>query len=206
MMKNPLPAMQSFIFGPGTDAPTYQSLKKRREIADLLRLQASQTPKNVGEGIGAIGKALLSRYTEKELAPQEDAERSRLADLLGGFGGPTGAVGGAPGGFTGQGYSGNPATLSASNMPPAGSDAVVQALVSRGMPEHIAEGFALNFQDESGMNPGINEASPIVPGSRGGFGLAQWTGPRRDALEGYATNSGRPDRRAGDDRARVEEG
>jgi hypothetical protein len=47
-----------------------------------------------------------------------------------------------------------------------------------------------NFKDESGLNPGINEANPIVPGSRGGFGLYQLTGPRRKAYEAYAAEKG----------------
>lgn len=68
---------------------------------------------------------------------------------------------------------------------------IVSGLVRRGLPEHVASAFALNFQDESGLNPGINEANPLVPGSRGGFGLAQWTGPRRVALERFAEEQGR---------------
>jgi hypothetical protein len=39
---------------------------------------------------------------------------------------------------------------------------------------------------ESGLISGINEQNPIVPGSRGGYGLVQWTGPRRVALEEFA--------------------
>lgn len=70
-------------------------------------------------------------------------------------------------------------------------DYIVSELVERGLPQHIATGFALNFQDESGLNPGINEANPIVEGSRGGFGLAQWTGPRRRALEATRRSVGR---------------
>jgi hypothetical protein len=50
----------------------------------------------------------------------------------------------------------------------------------------------MNFRDESGLNPGINEIAPVVPGSRGGFGLAQWTGPRRRELEAYAQARGVP--------------
>jgi len=65
-------------------------------------------------------------------------------------------------------------------------------LVQRGLPPHIAEGFVMNFQDESGLNPGINERNPIVPGSRGGFGLYQLTGPRRVAYERYAKERGVP--------------
>lgn len=67
-----------------------------------------------------------------------------------------------------------------------------EGLVTRGLPEHVADGFLLNFDDESGLDPGINEISPLVPGSRGGFGLAQWTGPRRVQLEEFAAQTGRP--------------
>ena len=67
-----------------------------------------------------------------------------------------------------------------------------EGLKARGMPEHVANGFIANFKDESNLNPGINEAAPVVPGSRGGFGLAQWTGPRRKALEAFAASTGRP--------------
>lgn len=73
-----------------------------------------------------------------------------------------------------------------------GASGIVRGLVGRGMPQHIAEGFAMNFADESGLNPAINETSPLVPGSRGGYGLSQWTGPRRVALEGFAASRGKP--------------
>lgn len=76
--------------------------------------------------------------------------------------------------------------------PSPGADAIRQGLLQRGLPEHVADAFILNFRDESGLNPGINEAKPLVPGSRGGFGLAQWTGPRRQALEAFAAQRGAP--------------
>lgn len=63
-------------------------------------------------------------------------------------------------------------------------------LIERGIAPHIAQAFVVNARDESGLNPGINEAAPIVPGSRGGYGLLQWTGPRRRALEAYAADHG----------------
>tara|TARA_R110001632_G_C11053261_1_gene384894 strand:- start:65 stop:436 length:372 start_codon:yes stop_codon:yes gene_type:complete len=58
------------------------------------------------------------------------------------------------------------------------------------MPEHIAEGFVMNFRDESGFDSGINEENPLVEGSRGGFGLYQLTGPRRVEYESYAKERG----------------
>jgi len=67
---------------------------------------------------------------------------------------------------------------------------LMQGLVQRGLPPHVAQGFVMNMRDESGLNPGINEVAPTVPGSRGGFGLYQLTGPRRRAYEAFAQERG----------------
>lgn len=72
----------------------------------------------------------------------------------------------------------------------ASEEQLVAGLVQRGMPLHIAQGFVTNFKDESGLNPGINEIAPIVPGSRGGYGLYQLTGPRRRQYEAWAADQG----------------
>jgi Phage tail lysozyme len=69
-------------------------------------------------------------------------------------------------------------------------DQVVQGLVARGVPAHVAQGVALNFRDESAFNTGIQELNPH--NGRGGYGLAQWTGPRRVALENFAASQNRP--------------
>lgn len=63
-------------------------------------------------------------------------------------------------------------------------------LMSRGLPPHIAQGITANLIAESRLDSGINEKNPVVPGSRGGYGLAQWTGPRRRALEAEAQRRG----------------
>jgi len=68
-------------------------------------------------------------------------------------------------------------------------DQVVASLVARGVPEHVAQGVAMNFQHESGFDTGIQEIAPTS--GRGGFGLAQWTGPRRIALEDFAKAQGK---------------
>jgi hypothetical protein len=70
------------------------------------------------------------------------------------------------------------------------AEEIRQGLVERGMPDHIARGFVMNFRDESGLNPDINEANPLVEGSRGGFGLYQLTGPRRTDYEAKADADG----------------
>ena len=69
------------------------------------------------------------------------------------------------------------------------SDQIVAGLTQRGVPEHTAQGVAMNFADESGLETGMQEHEPTS--GRGGFGLAQWTGPRREALEQYAAAQGK---------------
>jgi hypothetical protein len=63
-------------------------------------------------------------------------------------------------------------------------------MLERGLPGYVADAFLMNFEDESGFDPGINEIDPIVEGSRGGYGLYQATGPRRRAYEEYAKMRG----------------
>jgi len=75
-------------------------------------------------------------------------------------------------------------------MPQVPPKQVVDALVARGVPLHVAQGVAANFMDESGLDTGIQELHPYS--GRGGYGLAQWTGPRRIALEDFAKAQGKP--------------
>lgn len=67
---------------------------------------------------------------------------------------------------------------------------IIQGLTERGLPPHVAEGFAMNMADESGLDAGINERNPLVEGSRGGYGLYQLTGPRRKQYEEFARERG----------------
>lgn len=69
---------------------------------------------------------------------------------------------------------------------------ILMGLMARGLPPHVAQGVAGNMAVESRFDPGINEINPVVPGSRGGFGLNQWTGPRRREFEAYAKQRGLP--------------
>lgn len=67
---------------------------------------------------------------------------------------------------------------------------ILAGLIRRGVPAHVAQGVLMNFRDESGYNTGIQERAPTA--GRGGYGLAQWTGPRRVALEQFAKGQGKP--------------
>lgn len=46
-----------------------------------------------------------------------------------------------------------------------------------------------NLGHESGGFKSLQELKPVVPGSRGGYGYAQWTGPRRRAYEAYCARN-----------------
>lgn len=69
---------------------------------------------------------------------------------------------------------------------------IIRGLVRRGMPAHVAKGAVANMIVESRLDTGINEVKPLVSGSRGGFGLNQWTGPRRRQFEAFAQERGKP--------------
>ena len=53
-----------------------------------------------------------------------------------------------------------------------------------------AAGMVGNLDHESGGFASLQEIDPTVEGSRGGYGYAQWTGPRRRAFESWATENG----------------
>lgn len=47
-----------------------------------------------------------------------------------------------------------------------------------------------NGGHESGGFKSLQEKKPVVPGSRGGYGIMQWTGPRRREYEAYCKRNG----------------
>ncbi|MCA3303638.1 MAG: hypothetical protein INF98_15860, partial [Roseomonas sp.] len=69
---------------------------------------------------------------------------------------------------------------------------ILAGLVNRGVSLPVAQGIVANMIAESNLNPDINEIAPLVPGSRGGYGLNQWTGPRRRQFEAFAADRGVP--------------
>jgi hypothetical protein len=184
--------MQGFIFGQGTQAPDAQTLVRKRQVADqLLEQSTARAPRTFGEGLTAIGQALAGRISDRRLVEKEQAERERIAQSLAGL---TGGVGG-PSASTSGSMSPQQSAMTAHGGPTVGAAdemAIRQGLIARGLPEHVADGFIKNFRDESGLRTDINEIAPLVPGSRGGFGLSQWTGPRRRELEAFAAQRGAP--------------
>lgn len=199
-MANPLGRVQSFIFGEGTDNPTYEDVKTKRALQQaLMQKLASNPPTTFGGGVGAIFQGVAARRAGNVASEGESAgkaESKKRWDALSGLfgsslGGPAAggqAMGGMSGGMAAPMETPAPVAMSA---PAPGADAIRSGLVARGLPEHVADGFMMNFQDESNLNPGIEEQVANVHGTKG-FGLAQWTGPRREALTQFARSQGKP--------------
>lgn len=101
--------MLGFISG-GNTGVTYEQLKKRREMAEaLLAASTARAPRNVGEGLTAVGNALAGVF-ERRRAKREGEELNKygaeaMARLLAGgamppAGGPVGAATPPAGGAT----------------------------------------------------------------------------------------------------------
>jgi hypothetical protein len=68
---------------------------------------------------------------------------------------------------------------------------VVQRLVADlGLTTVQAAGIVGNLGYESAGFTKLQEITPAVPGSRGGYGWAQWTGPRRRHFESWCVSKG----------------
>lgn len=159
--------MESFIFGKGTPW-TYEQLQKKRAIAEALAMSNMGTPRNVGEGLTAIGRALAFRNINKK-ADKRDAELkgefdSQFASAFGGYG-SGGAYGGAGMRSTPSG------TWTPATPPPSPVDVETQMFDE-------AKGGGLSFGNKPKADPG-------VIGAQGGldFGAATMT-PQEMLIEG----------------------
>lgn len=178
-----------YIFGGNTGETPETLARKRALVARIMGQGPVVSPRNNWDGLGnafaSIMGGIAARSLDKEADASERAGQTAAGDLrqqlinsmMGQSSFPA-----AP----------NPGNTSSMATMPAGesADYIRSGLQQRGLPPHVADAFVLNMQDESGLNPGINERNPIVPGSRGGFGLYQLTGPRRRAYEAFAAQRG----------------
>lgn len=91
---------QGFIFG-GSTPWSYDQLQQKRRIAEALAANIG-SPRNVGEGLSAVGRALAARGLNKRADAREaELRREFDADWAGLFGGSGGApaMSGAAGGM-----------------------------------------------------------------------------------------------------------
>lgn len=83
-------AIPGFLFG-GETGLTQDQLSQRRRVLEAMLARGVGAPRNVGEGLTAIGNALAYRFGKNQLAGQEKAAQEKrsqiLAPLFGGGGG-----------------------------------------------------------------------------------------------------------------------
>ena len=176
---------QPFQWGSAGQALTPEQVAERQRAAQSM-MQAGSDYSPVGhwsQGLARLAQGLIGGYQARQA---NEAEQAGVASANEAMSPIIAALGGGSMPSMPMASGGTPASVPTGDM----AAAIREGLISRGLPDHVADGFVMNFQDESGLNPGINEAAPVVPGSRGGFGLAQWTGPRRVALERFADQRG----------------
>lgn len=147
---------------------------------------------SLGMSLGAFAEGFAGSHgakKEREAQAKAGARQDRWLDLveknpsmLSGGGMAMGAV---PN-MSGEGGGSGGAVASASMPTGTTADYVRAGLVKRGMAQHLADGFALNFGDESSFN------TSAVGDSGSSFGLAQWQGPRKEAMQAYAMKNNRP--------------
>lgn len=90
----------------------------------------------------------------------------------------------------GESYGGGAAGGSAGNPSEVGQRLMGDLMRDFGLTEAQAAGVVGNLDHESGGFKSLQEIEPLVEGSRGGYGYAQWTGPRRRAFEAWAAENG----------------
>lgn len=155
-------ALQSFLFG-GDTKETPESIKRKRDIARAL-LGAQGAPRNVGEGLNALGDGIVSavlnsRADKAEKTGMESAAND-FSPLIGGFG-----VSPATPGATGSSM---PKVDAGGNIPVATAPDDVKNLIAANVPPEL-QAYATNLiGKESSFDP--NAVSPT-----GATGLAQFT-------------------------------
>lgn len=70
-----------YIFG-GDTGWDYETVQKKRELANTIRAGLSRAPRNVGEGLTALGNALAVRGIEKRADKAERTGREKASELF----------------------------------------------------------------------------------------------------------------------------
>jgi len=173
-------AFSQGLFQIDASATPDQIKRKRAMIQDML---ANSRPTTIGAGIGDMlagiaGGIQNNRLDKVEKTGMESGSQARssiMASLLGGK--PASAASA-------------PEQASVSPISATGVDVAKRLQQDFGLSAGAAAGFAGNLAHESGDFKTLQEINPLVKGSRGGFGWAQWTGPRRRQFEAWAGQNG----------------
>ncbi|MGL6208723.1 MAG: hypothetical protein ACRC14_02695 [Paracoccaceae bacterium] len=131
----------AFIFG-GNTPWTYEDLQRKRAVAESLLAGANSSPRNVGEGLNAIGKALAYRGIEKRASKEE-------ARMRGEFNAKWGSVFGGGGTSASPGYAAPQSTTPTSPLPDPSNALASDAMAALGQPERDNAGRPIMPHDHA---------------------------------------------------------
>lgn len=160
----------AFIFG-GNTPWTYEDIQRKRRVADELVAANATAPRNVGEGLAAIGRALAGRAIEKRASARDAELKADFERQFGGlFGGQSPSA--APGvpqpiasGPVAPPDPNNPAQIGADTMAALGKpanlpskDEVSAYITSAAAARGIDPSVALAVASSEGLNANPAEA------------------------------------------------
>jgi Phage tail lysozyme len=167
-------------------------------VAEQLLASAGGAPATtIGGGLAALGQAIggrlaLGRVDRAEAAGRAGADAAFAPLFGGGTAAPpeTAALPGTEPVATGGTAAVAAALASGGDFSTTAASVIPRLSQDLGITPQQAAGIVGQLGHESEGLKAINERRPTVPGSRGGFGWAQWTGPRRVAFERWAKGKG----------------
>jgi hypothetical protein len=182
--------MVGYIFGGNTGVATPEELAYRRRAAQALIDSGTQGgSRNAIEGLGAIAKALSGSWAYNRISEREKEGKAGATDRFNALFQPKDAD------ITPASYSPNEQTGApgyrgiAKVMPQSDTGKWLNNQLANDpdlkLTPAAAAGITGNLDLETGGFKHMQEIKPMVPGSRGGYGWAQWTGPRRDQFEAW---------------------
>lgn len=128
-------AIPSFIYG-GNTGETQDTLARKREIAKALMVKAGAAPRNVGEGLSAVGNALLFRSLMKKV---DAGEKETAANASMDFAPIASSYRASPSVIPGQTGGNMPKVDRAGNLPPVDISGDKETFVSSLLPAAIEE-------------------------------------------------------------------
>lgn len=196
--------MAGFIFGGNTGIATPEELANRRRWAQtMIRSGTERTPQDPWEGIASIARVLSGNFADYRARQEETKQRgaadSRFSALFKSSATPAASAGGSPTvtpvSYSPEEQTGAPGYRGiAKVMPQSDTGKWLNAQLASDpdlkLSPAAAAGITGNLDLETGGFKHMQEIKPMVPGSRGGYGWAQWTGPRRVQFEAWARQNG----------------
>jgi hypothetical protein len=143
-------AVPTFSFGGGAQARTPQEAARLRETTAALMARL-QTPQNVGQGLGAIGNALVVRALNDRATAGEEAGQAHAADLLKTLQGGDPSQADLIGAVSDPWVASNP-----------GESAVAQTLLQRGM-QQSDPAYGLDMQYKQAQIDALKAKPAVTP-------------------------------------------